>query len=92
MGKRYCEYNYPQLEQDQQETTLILHPRKENQKRRLSDVREFVNIYDQVGVGKSATIDNIVEVVNEQDGYESEEEDREMEVKLMMRLQGSIMW
>jgi hypothetical protein len=41
-------------------------------------------IYDQIGVGESATIDDIVEVMNEQDGCESEEEDREMEVKLMM--------
>jgi hypothetical protein len=49
------------------------------------DVREFVNIDDQIGVGESATIDDIVEVMNEQDGCESEE-DREMEVKLMMRL------
>ena len=45
------------------------------------DVREFVNIDDQIGVGESATIDDIVEVMNEQDGCESEEEDREMEVK-----------
>ena len=45
------------------------------------DVREFVNIDDQIGVGESATIDDIVEVMNEQDGCESEEEGREMEVK-----------
>ena len=45
------------------------------------DVREFVNIDYQIGVGESATIDDIVEVMNEQDGCESEEEDREMEVK-----------
>jgi hypothetical protein len=45
------------------------------------DVREFVNIDDQIGVGESATIDDIVEVMNEQDRCESEEEDREMEVK-----------
>jgi hypothetical protein len=44
------------------------------------DVREFVNIDYQIGVGESATIDDIVEVMNEQDGCESEE-DREMEVK-----------
>ena len=36
------------------------------------DVREFVNIDDQIGVGECATIDDIVEVMNEQDGREME--------------------
>ena len=89
MIQRYCEYNYPvatgstgnnldstseerELETEIVEQLPIIDP---------LDVREFVNIDDQIGVGESATIDDIVEVMNEQDGCESEEEDREMEVK-----------
>ena len=47
------------------------------------EVQEFVNIDDEMSVRESASVDDIVEVMNEQEeGGESEEEDRETEVKM----------
>ena len=46
------------------------------------EVREFVNIDDEMSVRESASVDDIVEVMNEQEGGESEEGDRETEVKM----------
>ena len=41
-----------------------------------------MNIDDEMSVRESASVDNIVEVMNEQEGGESEEGDRKTKVKI----------